>query len=65
MDDNELENEREKREHELAMAELTQQPNGWVALWEVIGENMFVVLFIVIVIMGGIVSLKTGQKFGW
>jgi hypothetical protein len=66
MDDNELQNEQEKREHELELAKLNRPPiSGWVKFWEVVGDNAFLVFMIVLVIVGAIVTVKTGQKFPW
>jgi hypothetical protein len=66
MDDNELQNEQEKREHELEL-ERIRHPRppmtGWEAFWNVVGDNIFWVFLIIAGIVGAIVSIKTGQKF--
>lgn len=65
MDDNELENEREKRDHELKLAKLQRETNGWDSFWTMCGDNIIFVVIIVIVLAAAIVSITTGQKFDW
>ena len=65
MDDNELENEQDKRAHELELARLTNPRTGWVAFWEMLGENFFWLILLVGVICAAVVSIRTGQKFSW
>lgn len=68
MNDNELENEREKREHELELAKL-QSPkvprSGWETFWEMCNENFFWIFLILGALIAAIVKIKTGKDFSW
>lgn len=65
MDDNELENEREKREHELELAKLQHPRSGWDSFWEMIGDNIFWVFLIIGGIVAAYVKIKTGHDFSF
>lgn len=68
MDDNELENEREKREHELELAKI-QRPrvprSGWESFWEMCGDNFFWIFLILGGIVAAYVKVKTGHDFNF
>lgn len=64
MDDNELENEREKREHELELAKL-EYPRGWESFWEMIGDNLLWIFLIISAIVVSVVKIKTSQNWSF
>lgn len=65
MDDNELDNEREKREHEINLAKLQSPRNGWNSLWKMLGDNFFMVFLIILAIIAGLVKIRTGHDFNF
>lgn len=63
MDDNELENEREKREHELDLAKLQNPRSGWDSFWEMVSDNIFWIFLIIGGIVAAYVKIRTGHDF--
>lgn len=63
MDDNELENERDKREHELALARLNRPRGGMAAFWDMVSDNFMWVFFLALALASAYVKLKTGKDW--
>lgn len=63
--EHELEILREKQDHELALAKLAQPRAGLTAFWDLLNGNLFWVLLILAMLASAVIKLATGKDWFW
>lgn len=61
----ELEVLREKQDHELALAKLAQPRTALTAFWDMLNGSLFWVLLILAMLARAVIKLATGKDWFW